>query len=446
MKTNTFFPKVKDVAHMGVISASGSSTVAEALDLMELHNHGDVVFRNADGGYSIFTVEGVMQFHQHRRDLGIPLQELATTALICVEGDASVLKILDKFDEAHCRYLGVLDEAGELVGIVSYTDVLASVDPALMIERKRLSEVLSKLRPEIVDHTAKVESVLALLEDLEDAVLIEQDGKLAGIVTTKDAIRIIKHRVEGSDPIGKHMTSPVLTIGLEETVKAAIEFLKVQHFKRAIVVDENGRVAGMLTQRELVDITYGRWAELMKLHAHELGELVSMLESSNQELKKESLTDPLTGVGNRRRFNHLIESEIGRYYRHGMTPFSVLLLDIDHFKQINDTHGHLAGDNVLKKLSARIFDMLRTSDEISRWGGEEFAVMLPTANLGNSAALAERIRTDIARMDFDGLNVTISIGAAEYCRGESMEDLMRRADQALYAAKQGGRNRVAVAD
>lgn len=199
-----------------------------------------------------------------------------------------------------------------------------------------------------------------------------------------------------------------------------------------------------ITQRELLDLTYGRWAELMKMHVHELGELVNMLENANQELRKETLTDPLTGVGNRRRINNqAIEAEIGRYYRHGMTPFSVAMVDIDHFKQINDTHGHLMGDAILRQLSRYFADRLRVSDEIARWGGEEFLLLLPSASLQHAIQLAERIRNEIAALDFSGTPVTVSIGVAEYQRGESLETLLARADRALYAAKQGGRNRVA---
>jgi diguanylate cyclase (GGDEF)-like protein len=444
MKAKTFFPRVAEVAHMGVVQTSGDATVSEAVALMEAHNLSDVVF-GLEQGHAIFTVEDLMVFRQHGRPFDMRLRDLTVPKLAYVDGAESVLHLLPRFDDADCRYLGVLGEDGILAGVISYTDVMASVDPALMMEHKKLSDVIGKRRVTLVDSTARTDDVLAQLVSAEDAVLVSHEGRLAGIVTTKDAIRMIRNGIEASESIGLHMTSPVWTIGQHETIKAAIEFLKERQYKRAIVVDDSGGIVGVVTQRELVDITYGRWAELMKLHAHELGELVSMLENANRELKKESLTDPLTGVGNRRHINQSIEAEIGRYYRHGMAPFSVLLLDIDHFKRVNDTHGHLAGDRILKQLCAYIFEKLRVSDEIARWGGEEFAIMLPTANVTHAAALADRIRADIAQYDFDGIPVSISIGVAEYQRGESLEDLLRRADEALYASKQGGRNRVTAA-
>lgn len=444
-KEKAFFPKVKDIAHMGVVQTSGSSTVAEAVRLMEESNLGDIVFET-EVGHAIFTVEDLMLFSRDKRDLALQLRELSVSLLSYVDGEESVLHLLSKFDEAHCRYLGVRDNQNSLIGIVSYTDILASVDPVLMIERKKLSEVVGKRRVDIVGLTTSTEVVLAQLVDAEDAVLVAEHGRLVGIMTTKDAVRLIKEGADIKAPVEKYMTSPVWTLSHAETIKVAIDLLKEKKFKRAIVVDDDGKVLGIVTQRELVDITYGRWAELMKLHAHELGELVVMLQSANKKLQQETLTDPLTGVGNRRRINQVIESEIGRYYRQNMSPFSLLLLDIDHFKQVNDEYGHLAGDQVLKELCKKVLSLLRVTDEMARWGGEEFVVLLPTASADHAAVLAERIRAEIAQGVTGGLNVTISVGLAEYQRGESLETLVSRADQALYAAKNQGRNRVCRAD
>ncbi len=444
MPDKNFFPRVRDVAHMGVIIVPSHTSVADAVSLMEQHNLSDVVFEG-EQGHAIFTVDTLMLLRQHKRTLNLPLCDIATPRLHYVDGDESVLRLLSRFDHCNCRYLGVLDAARNLVGIVSHSDVLASVDPTLMMEHKKLNDVLHKRRLEMVDFDTPTETALASLNSVEDTVLVLKNSQLAGIVTTRDAIRMINDNVNTHEPIGWHMTHPVWTIRPNETIKSAIELIRAHHFKRAVVVDEHNCVLGVVTQRELVEVTYGRWAEMMKLHAHELGEMVQMLESANQELRRDTLTDPLTGVGNRRRINQVIEAEIGRYYRLAMSAFSVLLLDIDHFKQVNDTHGHLLGDRVLKCLCERVAGKLRGSDEIARWGGEEFVVVLPTAHQHNALELAERIRQTVAMAPLEGLAITISIGVAEYVRGESMESLMMRADEALYAAKQGGRNRVRAA-
>jgi diguanylate cyclase (GGDEF)-like protein len=241
------------------------------------------------------------------------------------------------------------------------------------------------------------------------------------------------------------MTTPVYTISHRETIKSAIDYLKVRKFKRAIVVDDEGNLNGVVSQLELISITYGRWAELMKLHAHELGELVQVLESKNIKLQHESLTDTLTGTGNRRMINQAIEAEIGRYYRHERQAFSILLLDIDFFKKINDNFGHPVGDEVLQLLCLKLKALLRVSDTLARWGGEEFVILLPTADIDSAAILAERMRAEVEKTSFNNQLVTISISAAEYQRGESQEMLLKRLDLALYEAKNTGRNKVVVA-
>ncbi len=444
-KITTFFPKAGEIAHHGVIQALGSATIEEAVVLMEANNLSDVIY-SIDQGHAIFTVEDLMKYRHQGRDMSLLLNELTPHKLTYINDNDNILNLLPLFDDGRCRYLGVKNAIGELDGIVSYTDVLASVDPAVMMEHKTLGDVLSQNRVEMIDASTQTKEVLEQLIYVEDAMLISEHDKLVGIVTAKDVIRLIRDAVDMSTAIRDHMTKPVQTISHGATIKAAIEHLKAHQFKRAIVVDDSNNVIGRITQRELISITYGRWAELMKLHAHELGELVQVLESKNIKLQQESLTDPLTGTGNRRLLNQAIEAEIGRFYRHEMATFSVLLLDIDFFKKINDAFGHPVGDEVLKTLSARVKRLLRTSDVFARWGGEEFAVLLPTADLKAAYILAERIRAEIADNPISEHQVTVSIGAAEYQRGESQETLLQRVDIALYEAKNTGRNKVVVAD
>ncbi|MEI7842885.1 MAG: diguanylate cyclase [Gallionellaceae bacterium] len=444
-KITTFFPKAGEIAHHGVVQAPEDASIEEAVMLMESNNLSDVIY-SIGPVHAIFTVEDLMKYRHQGRDMSASLNTLTHLQLTYVSEDDNILNLLPLFDDGHCRYLGVKNAAGDLDGIISYTDVLASVDPAVMMEHKTLADVIGKSRVEMISAFTKTQTVLEQLIYVEDAILIAENGLLVGIITAKDVIRMIRDSVDMSLPIRSYMTQPVKTISQRATIKTAIEHLKENHYKRAIVVDDHNDVIGRITQRELISITYGRWAELMKLHAHELGELVQVLESKNLKLQQESVTDPLTGAGNRRLLNQTIEAEIGRFYRHEMSAFSILLLDIDFFKKINDAFGHPFGDEVLKTLSSRIKRLLRTSDVFARWGGEEFAVLLPTADLKAANILAERIRAEIADNPISEHHVTVSIGVAEYQRGESQEALLQRVDIALYEAKNSGRNKVVAAD
>ena len=156
-------------------------------------------------------------------------------------------------------------------------------------------------------------------------------------------------------------------------------------------------------------------------------------------------TDPLTGVANRRHFMEQGRAELSRTERYGY-PLTVLMLDVDFFKRINDTYGHDIGDLALKALTGTCGDALRGSDLLGRLGGEEFALLLPSTPLAGAGILAERIRAEVERMRLETLQgelaFTVSIGACAYAEDESFDALLGRADRALYAAKHGGRNRV----
>jgi diguanylate cyclase (GGDEF)-like protein len=162
----------------------------------------------------------------------------------------------------------------------------------------------------------------------------------------------------------------------------------------------------------------------------------------NAELERMSMTDMLTGVLNRHGLQRRGDEIINRATRFGH-PVALLMLDLDHFKQINDRHGHPVGDQVLKHFAEIIQANLRGSDIFGRWGGEEFLVIAPHLNLNDAEKMAEKLRHAIETAEFDSaIHLTASIGVSEYSAGEPASELIKRADHALYAAKEAGRNRV----
>jgi len=161
-----------------------------------------------------------------------------------------------------------------------------------------------------------------------------------------------------------------------------------------------------------------------------------------------ALQDPLTGAGNRKALEKAIVREQNLVERYD-TPFSMLMIDIDFFKKINDQYGHSVGDTTLQTVSKTIMDMIRQSDEMFRYGGEEFVVLLNNSDVNSASYMAERIRQAIEQVEImceDSLiKVTVSIGVAHFNKTECMDHLFNRADQALYVAKDNGRNQVSVA-
>ncbi|MCP4041126.1 MAG: GGDEF domain-containing protein [Gammaproteobacteria bacterium] len=175
---------------------------------------------------------------------------------------------------------------------------------------------------------------------------------------------------------------------------------------------------------------------------------VESLRKELEEVKEESLTDSLTGISNRRAFDSALEQAI-HIAREQKSKFCILLADIDHFKKFNDAHGHLVGDKVLRFVAATIKRCVKGKDIAARFGGEEFAVILPQTGLSGAVSVAEQIRKAISSGELKNKakggtygKVTISIGVAQFYASNRPNDLIQRADRALYLAKNRGRNRV----
>jgi len=168
------------------------------------------------------------------------------------------------------------------------------------------------------------------------------------------------------------------------------------------------------------------------------------LQQRNELLERLSVTDALTQVGNHRAFQENLHSQISLACRKGL-PLCLMLIDVDHFKQYNDTYGHLQGDAVLHEVARLISENIRAYDFVARYGGEEFAVILPDTEIDTALNVAERIRQVIAQHPFPNRAVTVSIGVAGWRTGVDSSHLIQQADSALYEAKRLGRNRVCFA-
>jgi two-component system, cell cycle response regulator len=168
------------------------------------------------------------------------------------------------------------------------------------------------------------------------------------------------------------------------------------------------------------------------------------LLDANRRLAHQALTDDLTGLANRRHGGHQLEREVALCVRHGRL-LALVRVDVDHFKAINDSHGHEAGDQVLVEVARRLEGAVRGGDELARWGGDEFVALLPDTDKAGALRAAERLRAAVAAAPVQAagteLDVTISVGWAHWA-GDTPDDLLARADRALYRAKDAGRDTV----
>ncbi|TBO28287.1 GGDEF domain-containing protein [Aquabacterium lacunae] len=165
------------------------------------------------------------------------------------------------------------------------------------------------------------------------------------------------------------------------------------------------------------------------------------IQKVERQLRALATTDPLTQLSNRRALMDVIRHEERRLQR-GRQVLSFVMADIDHFKQVNDTLGHDAGDEVLRQVSQTLAAGVRDIDHLARWGGEEFLIVLPDTDAGEAVQVAERLRQAVARQPVRGLPITATFGVSEVREGETAEQAISRADSALYAGKRAGRNRV----
>lgn len=263
--------------------------------------------------------------------------------------------------------------------------------------------------------------------------------------------------------VGDNSSSELLSNVQSETERLLFQLLSelegvrkdTQHFSEALG-DTSKRLEQTITKEDLVCLVSVLMAELEEVNRSHLKMESALKSTTNQvvglrlemtKLHGAAMVDSLTGIFNRRAFDETI-TDLTNRSGSGDFVFSLLMVDIDHFKKFNDTHGHLAGDKVLVYVATLLKNGVKGSDTVARYGGEEFAVLLPETSRANAIAVAEDLCKKINSKVLTAGNgnqlgrITVSIGVSSSCADRSREDIIERADKALYSAKESGRNRV----
>lgn len=259
---------------------------------------------------------------------------------------------------------------------------------------------------------------------------------------TIDRARMLLERLPSRQPLTLEGVGNAVQEKMPELAKELAIQISRQHSVEALLTEANRSLIQINDDYE--ELT----RQLQKLLA-EKEELTRMLERANQELLRLAATDELTGLANRRRFMQVAHTALASAVEHDK-PTSVLMLDLDHFKSVNDTYGHAAGDDVLVTVARRLSSKLRTTDLIGRVGGEEFAVVLPETPVDGARAVAERCRESLHAEEVRcrtgvSLRVTASFGGVTSPPGDgeaTIDGLLSLADKALYVSKTSGRNKV----
>jgi len=324
----------------------------------------------------------------------------------------------------------------DLVALVLETAAWHRAEEALRVERDAIAS-------KVVDRTrelAQSESNLRALIDFSPVAMVVTriaDSKI--VLANRRAAAMFEvplHAIEGRHP-------PDHWVNLDERARYLTEVMRtgrVDDFE-AEMRGAGGRLfwAHLSGQR----LRFGGDDALLAAIVD-----VTAQRQAHEEMRVLASHDELTGIFNRRHVEDIARKELERAQRHSR-PLTVAMMDADHFKAINDSHGHQVGDEVLRAIASRCQQTLRANDVFGRYGGEEFVVVFPETDLESARSVAERLRAAVAQgpvtVGEASLNVTVSIGLAEFVRGQDMRMLFQRADAALYAAKEGGRNLVRAA-
>ncbi|MHC4915176.1 MAG: diguanylate cyclase, partial [Planctomycetota bacterium] len=264
-------------------------------------------------------------------------------------------------------------------------------------------------------------------------VVVAEEGRPLGLISERAVVRRVSGAKSTAVTARRAMSSPLQTCSPRTSLAAALEKMHENHIRR-LVITRRGRLQGIITQSDLLEATNRQLAELSREHG---------------QLQEEAMRDELTRLYNRRAFNEFFKEELGRARRYGGL-LGLVLFDLDRFKQINDRHGHDAGDVVIREFARVLRECAREVDIPARYGGEEFAVLLPAAGTRAARIFAERVRRVLERRQIGTsagkLGVTVSAGICKFTKhSASMRAMLKQADRALYKAKHTGRNRVCVA-
>jgi len=315
------------------------------------------------------------------------------------------------------------------------------------------STVLNALRSVLSKHfgsEVEVEFAESGAEALEIVADLRSQGKELGLIISDfmmpglrgDELLVRLHE-ESPNTVKILLTGQSDLSGVKRAINDAnlYRFLEKPFINDDIILTIRGAIRSYFQERNLI-----RQNEELKRMNAELESTVQArtqeLQEKNRELEVLSVTDRLTGLFNRRKLDQILEDELIRSRRYAIN-FSVIMIDIDHFKHVNDSHGHGVGDIVLEGLAHIMRECTREADSLARYGGEEFVMVCRHSGLAGTVANAEKLREAIAAHDFPGVgHVTASFGAATCHENDDAVSLLARADIALYQAKTAGRNRV----
>jgi len=280
-------------------------------------------------------------------------------------------------------------------------------------------------------------------------LLIIENNVPIGIVTERDFTALSASLLAGHEActLGELMTGNLITVNANADCHEANQLMQTNRIRRLVVVEEDGSFCGLVTRADILRAHTLEIEQQKSTLEKRVAERTAELQELNKVLTSISMRDPLLNIGNRRAMDNTLADVFERTRRY-QRPYAVALVDVDHFKIFNDFYGHQAGDDALVQIAATIKKMIRRTDSVYRYGGEEFLIVLPEVGEEGGAIAANHVRESVEKLALphekaDRGFVSVSIGVAEEQLNEPDQNkTIARADEALYRAKHLGRNRV----
>ena len=436
---------IMEIATRKVLTIRDDESVAQAIDKMYAHNHRDiVVISEGHKKFGLLSAVDLIKLKKENFDFDTKISSILYHNIEMLSPNNSLKDGFNAVKNSNSP-ICIVDENGVLVGFVTYYDLISAIDPSVMIERRMIGELFIGTQLKKLPQESPLNQVIYQLDNtIYDCVILTDEQFVpVGIITTKDVIRLFKENINLDEQAKKYMVSPLVTVSYDISIKKALVVTNEKHFKRLIVTDHNGEIIGQVTREELLSKVLSRWAEIMKQDKNDLEEVNRLLVKKTSDYEMIIVVDQLTRIYNRGKFEHELFKEIERIKRYNSESFSLIFFDIDNFKNVNDTHGHLVGDHVLVAVAQMFKGLLRTTDIIARWGGEEFVVIMYNTDLDHALLGAEKLRRAIEDKHIRDVGyITCSFGVTEYIKGDSVQSIVLRADSLMYEAKKQGKNRV----
>lgn len=427
------FKKVDQIMNRNIISVRKQDALPKAISLMAKNRISCILVIEDNKPVGMITERDITKSIAEDT-ISHHVNEIMTSPVPATNKDISLYDATRLMDENKVRSLTIIDHKGNAIGIITKSDIIKNLRADYIAILKNMLKEKSR---------ALVESELkyrTLVEQSLEGILIIQDGLIKFVNPT--LLKILKY--DEKEILGKDMLRflyPDSRDLLSENLRKLYDRKPFESPLELRMVHKNEEGIYMETLLTLIQYEDNP-AILITLRN------ITERKKAEAELKRLVITDDLTGLYNQRYFYTQLTKEVERAKRHNR-PLSLLLIDVDLFKEFNDTYGHWEGDFVLKKIGELLMKNVRDIDIAFRYGGEEFTVILPETNHEDAMIVAERIRKAVVQTLFypftldgqpDIVSKTVSIGTTEFHQEDTLKSFLKRADNAMYQAKKSGRN------